>query len=255
MLPVFPAPARRTYSKKLARIAPAYQILRMPLNETSGLVARDYSPKANHGTYAGAGITYGVPGIGDGQTGVRLDGNNTYVNLDTSVITFDDDFNGNLYSMVAWGKVDGAARWTDAASYRYLTHLRATDATYYTVMGKSQTDHQLEWRRRSGGAIVSATYTFSPAGPLDYFCMGMTFNLTGPALTFYLNDSVNGWRKLSTSNSAALTDWGANPPQGGASVLGAGSLTLQEWFGDLAHNTIWSGIALSDDQMRAAMTL
>lgn len=242
------------YDDRLRAIAPASLIAHWGLNDASGPSAIDDSGRANHGVYAASGITYGAAGIGDGQTGITLSGSDTYVNIPTATITFDTDWNGNAFSMVAWGKVDGAARWTDGSTFRYLMHIRANDATYYAVLGKNQTNHQLEWRRRSGGAIVSTTYTFSPSGPLDWFCMGMTCQQSTPALSFYLNDSVGGWRKLSTSNSASLTTWGNNPPIEGASVLGAGSLTLQEWIGGLAHGAVWNTV-LTDDQMRQAMTL
>ena len=244
---------QRQYANRILSIQPASLIAYWPLWEAAGLTAYDRSSRANNATYASSGITYGQPGIGDSRTAITLDGNNTYVNIDTVVNTFDDDWNGNLFSMVAWGKVDAAARWTDATSYRYLEHFRATDATYYAVMGKSQTNHQLEWRRRSGGAIVSYTHTFSPSGPTGWFCMGMTHDQGVPYLRFYLWDSLSGFRLLSTSNSASLTDWGANPPVTGATVLGAGSLTLQEWIGSLAHCAVWS-TALTTVEMQTAMT-
>lgn len=244
----------QTYNQRINGVDWGHLIAHWALDESAGLTAVDQSTRANNAIYAGSGITYSAAGMGDGRTGIALDGNNTYVDIHTSTITFDTDWNGNLFSMIAWGKVDDAARWTDAASFRYLLHVRATDATYYAVMGKNQTDNQLEWRRRSGGAIVSTTYTFSPAGPTDYFCMGMTCDQSGPRLSFYLWDSANGFRRLSTSSSAALTDWGNNPPVEGATVMGAGSLTLQEWIGSLAHCAVWAGVELSEAQMRSVMT-
>ena len=243
-----------SYTEKIASIKPSNLILHLPLNESSGLVANDISGRESHGAYASSGITYGVGGIGDGQTGVAFDGNDTYINIDSVTRPFDTDWNGNLFSMVAWGKVDGSGRWSDATTYRYMQHIRAADATYYAVMGKSTTDNQLEWRRRTGGVITSYKHTFSPAGPLDWFCMGMTCDQSVPELIFYLNDSVNGWRKLSTSNSAYLTDWGNNPPVTGATVMYAGSLTLQEWIGSGQHSIIWND-QLSDSEMEEAMTL
>lgn len=247
-------PATQTYTQKLNGVDFSHLIAHWALSESAGPTATDQSTKANNATYASAGITYGATGIGDGKTAITLNGSDTYVNIPTSVVTFDTDWTGNLFSMIAWGKVDGASRWTDASTFRYLMHIRAVDTTYYAVLGKNQTDNQLEWRRRTGGVIVSNTYTFSPAGPTDYFCMGMTCDQSVPRLSFYLWDSTNGFRKLAVSNSANLTDWGNNPPAEGSTVLGAGSLTLQEWIGSLAHCAVWANVELSDAQMQVAMT-
>ena len=64
-----------------------------------------------------------------------------------------------------------------------------------------------------------------------------------------------GWRVLGESNSAALTAWGANPPDNpSTTLLGAGSSTLQEWTGCIAHAAVWNA-ALSEGEMRRVMTL
>lgn len=230
-----------------------------PLAELSGSTAYDLSPQGNHGVYAGAGVSLGAVGIGDGRAAAQFDGSDTRVQ--TGSPAFAADWDGDLFSLIAWGVVDGAARWTDAATYRYLIHIRSSlDGTYYTVIGKNTANHQLEWRRRTGGAIVSTTHTFNPSGPLGWFCMGMTFDITGseilgPLLKFFLNDRVDGWRVLGESNSAALTAWGANPPDNpSTTLLGAGSSTLQEWIGCIAHAAVWNA-ALSEGEMRRVMTL
>jgi hypothetical protein len=231
-----------TYRERVLALYPDNLIQYLPLDETSGTVATDLSGNALHGTYSASGITYTQLGIGDAKGSVKFSGSDTYVLIGNAA--FGAAWNGDKFSMVAWGKVDDATRWTDATSYRYLTHVRPTDVTYYVVMGKSTTSHQLEWRRRTGGPIVSATYTYTPTGPTDWFCMGMTFDIAAPVMKCYLNGQLIG-----TSTSANLTPWGANPPDGGAAVLMAGSLTLQEWFGWGANSAIWAGVVLSDDEM------
>lgn len=244
-----------TYRNRLLSIAPASLIGLWPLDEASGTAANDLSAKANHAVYGGgAGVTLAVPGIGDGNTAAEFDGNNTYVQIcRTAFTTFETDWNGNLYSLVTWGRVDDAERWLDATTYRYLAHIRAADSTYYTVTGKSQTNHQLEWRRRSGGLNVAITHNFNPTGPLDWFCMGLTFDQSKPLLTAYLWSSPTGFIEVGSSNNAALTDWGTNPPTDGTAVLMAGSITAQEWIGRGAYGAIWDA-ELTLPQMRQAMT-
>lgn len=243
---------RLPYRERVRRTAPGSLTAYWALDDLTGTPARDLSVRNNGGLYAAAGVTRATPGI-DGVRGVTMSGADTYVNIPTDVNTFDTDWNGNRYSLVAWGRVDGAARWTDAASFRYLTHIRAADATYYTVMGKTQTDNQLTWRRRVGGPIVEVLYTFSPAGPLDWFCMGMTVDQSLPLMICYLYDTAGGFREVGRSSSASLAAWTGNEPQTGTTVLGAGSLTLQEWFGALDDNAVWCGAALTAPQMRQVM--
>lgn len=245
---------RVPYRQRVRRAAPGALVGYWPLDEQGGTTARDISARGNVAAYAPSGVTLGTPGV-DGARGVSFNGTDTYVNIQTSINTFGADWNGNLYSMVAWGRVDAAARWTDATTFRYLTHLRAVDTTYYTVLGKSTTDHQLTWRRRVGGPIVEILYTFSPAGPLDWFCMGLTVDQSVPLMIAYLWDSAGGFREVGRSSSANLTAWTGNPPAEGSTVLGAGSLTLQEWIGSLDEPAVWCGVALTAAQMRQVMTL
>ncbi len=239
-----------SYGARAAALAPSAW---WRLDEAGGTTAADSSGNSQTATYASAGITYRAD-MGHSRFGATFDGNNTYVNIDTSINTFDDVWNGNLYSLVAWARVDGASRWTDATTFRYPMHLRATDSTYYTTMGKSTTSHQLSWRRRTGGVITELTYTFSPSGPTDEFCMGLTVDQSSPLMIAYLWDSVNGFREVARSTSANLTAWTGNPPQGGASVLAAGSLTLQEWIGSMRDAMVFSGRALTSAQMQSVMT-
>ena len=212
------------------------------------------------GTYAASGITYGETGIGDGQTSISLDGNNTYVQV--GYPKFNAAWNGNKGSVIAWGKVDGSGRWTDASTYRYLWHPKSTpDATVYMVMGKNQTNHQLEWRRRVAGSIFSQTYTFSPTGTLDWFCMGMTWDVTAgtPYLRGYLytkEDRV--WQKVFDAEPSVGTELWDNdqyPVDSGNNVLMAGSTAQQEWIGWGAHVAYGAGVVLSDAQMHRVMTL
>jgi hypothetical protein len=241
----------RDYTRRLLNAAP---IALWPLDEPAGPVALCLPNRDLDATYSLSGIAYAADSDGPFKTAApTFDGNDTHAAFGSPA--FAAKWDGDLFSMISWGRVDGAARWTDATTYRYLMHVRSSaDVTYYAVMGKSQTDHQLEWRRRTGGAIVSQTYTFNPTGPLDWFCMGMTHDQTVPVLNFYLWDSINGFQTLTPSNSASLTAWGANPPDHPGSTLAmAGSSTLQEWIGAGALHALWDRM-LTPAQMQVLMT-
>ncbi len=212
-----------------------------------------------HGTYAPSGVTYGQPGIGDGKTSVQVSGSSTYAQIGNQA--FSSVFPSNVGTAIMWGKVDSAARWTDAAEYRYLFHpkSRLGGGTVYVVFGKSTASHTLMWRRRVASSIHEIAYTFSPSGTLDWFCQGMVWDVVSSpkriACFLYANGVFTA--VSDTAPSAGYGDqlWDTNtyPVDDGNAVLLAGSLTAQEWVGWAAHGALWS-TALSTAEMRAAMT-
>lgn len=229
-----------TLSDKILSTYPADLIAYYKLNEASGN-AIDYSGNGNDIAYSGTGVTLGVAGVGDGNTAARFDGNNGYVAIGSSA--FAALWDGDKGSAVAFAKVDSAARWTDATTYRYPLHIRSSvDATYYIVFGKTTTDNQLTFRRRTGGPITEILHTFSSTG---WFLMGITWDLAGDNVEAY----VNGVSVGSAANT--LTTWptSGQEPNSGTTVLYAGSLTLQEWIGDGAHVAIWADRVLSAADM------
>ena len=84
--------------------------------------------------------------------------------------------------------------------------------------------------------------------------MGITFDQSKPLLSAYLWDSTNGFQAIDTSESEWLVDWGDHSPTAGTSLIGAGSLTLQEWLGLISLTITWAGIELSLAEIRKAMT-
>ena len=213
------------------------------------LTASDYPMD---GVYQPSGITYGVAGIGDGNMGVTFNGTDTAIQIGSRA--FDSLWNGDKFSAVAWAMVDGATRWTDATTYRYPFHVRSrTDANYYVVMGKSQTDHQLAWRRRVGGLTNEQTYTFSPTGPLTWFCMGMTYDQSIPRMRgFVYAPSHTPWTRVFDVAGDGIA-WGTPPVDSSEAVLFAGSLTAQEWIGSGGPCAYVPGVMLTDEQMFSAM--
>lgn len=257
MLTILSSPLfKKGYLSRALGVQPGYMIQSFRFTEASGTVAASVKKANNVGyIFGGGGISYRNAGPA-GTYALGFDGNNTGVDMcDDPGNTFGADWNGNLYSAIVWCKVDGSARWTDSSTFRYGWHIRdGADTTYYCVMGRHTDNHKIFWRRRTGGPIVEQTYTFSPAGPLDWFCMGCAFDQSQPLLDFYLWTSALGFTKLTGSTSANLTDWGAKVPTNGTTLVGAGSLTLQEWIGYHGLTITWSGIKLSDAEMRKAMT-
>ena len=237
----------------------------LPLDDAEGQAARDLSGGENPGSYfdsngyGGALLTFQQAGPTPDTLAVELTGDDSGIDMIETQgggnNDFGGDWNGNLYSAICWMKVDAAARWTDGTTYRYGWHVRdGADATYYSIMGKNTTNHQIEWRRRTGGPITALTHTFNPSGPTDWFCMGVTFDQSKPLLSAYLWDSTNGFQAIGNSESEWLVDWGDHSPTAGTSLIGAGSLTLQEWLGLHSLTITWAGIELSLAEIRKAMT-
>jgi hypothetical protein len=206
------------------------------------------------GVYAPSGVTLGVDGVLPGETAVQVDGNNTYVWVGWQALN--SVWNGDKGSAIAWGKVDGSARWTDASTYRYLWHPKSRyDQTVYMVMGKSTTNHQLEWRRRVASGIFSQTYTFDPAGPTTWFCMGMAWDRSVPFAACYLYaPAVLPFTTIySGAPELGMEEWGDNPVDDFNHMLLAGSNSNQEWIGCGAHIAYWAGRVLSAAEMRRVM--
>jgi hypothetical protein len=213
------------------------------------------------GRYAAAGMTYGVAGIGDGKLAARFSGADTGLLIGSKA--FGAFWNGNIGSVMGWGKVDGAARWTDAASYRYLFHPKSRqDGTVYIVIGKNQTNHQLVWRRRVAGATYEKTYTLSPTGPTTWFCMGFVWDRVSTPKRYagyVYAPGHTAWTKVFDEAPGAGVgdqDWvnATYTVDDSNCVLAGGSLTAQEWFGDEYLCAYWAGVALTDAEMLRAMT-
>ena len=256
-LPILSAPLfKKGYLSRALGVQPGYMIQAFRFDEASGTTANSVKKTNNDGSFesqGGGNFAYRQAGPA-GTYAIHLDGVNVCIDMiNKAGNTFATDWNGDLYSAICWMKVDSAAQWTDA-NVRYGWHVRSNlDDTYYTVMGKFSDNHKLFWRRRTG-LITEQSYTFSPAGPLDWFCMGIAFNQSAPLLDFYLWTSALGFKKLTGSTSANLTAWGNNPPGISKAVIGAGSWSSQEWIGYHSLTITWAGIKLSDAEMRRAMT-
>lgn len=230
--------APRSYINRVLATSPAaYWPLDDPVGSDSARNLIDASLVLYHND-----AVFGAVGIGDGRPAASFTGDNTNIELGSAA--FDAIWDGDYGSAITWQCVDAASRWTDSSTYRWVYHPRASDdATYYVCFGKNGTNHQLEWRRRAGGAIHSVQYTFPNGGPTGWFAMGMTWNHAATEIRcfvdgIYAGSSSNGW-----------DTFGEHPMDSASTALYyAGSLTLQEWIGRGAHCIYWNSV-LSDATM------
>lgn len=212
----------------------------------------------NHGVYQPSGITYRQPGIIPGHGAVVLSGTNTAIQHGHK--GWNQVANPNLGSVIAWGKVDAGGRWTDAATYRYLWHPKSRqDATVYMVVGKTSGNHQLTWRRRVAGSIFEKLYTFPVTGTLDWFCMGMTWDVLSVPKNISCYLYTHEDRVFQTTYSAApgsgveTWDLDSYSLDDTNCVLMAGNLSAQNWIGSGGPVIEWAGVALSAAEMKKVM--
>lgn len=205
------------------------------------------------GIYASAGVTYGEPGIGDGNTSVAVSGANTYCQV--GYPGFSSLWDGDLGTAIMWGRVDGAARWTDGSTFRYLWHIKsALTATRYIVFGKHTNNHSIFWRRRNAGGILEIIHNFG-TGPTDWFCMAMTWDVSGDNSRMFWQNSGVVTKEYDGVLGVGGGAWGTDPVNDQNAQLLAGSLTAQEWMGWGAMCAWWNNVALGDAAIAALMVV
>jgi len=204
-------------------------------------------------------VTFGQLGIGDGQRSALFNGANSALHLGTT--GFNAAFDGDVGSVIAWGKVDSAGRWTDDSTMRYLWHPKSrTDITIYMIIGRHTDDHTIFWRRRVAAGIYEQTYVFSPAGPTTWFCMGMRWDVSSPTKNiagFLYAPGVVAFTKVFDADPTGYGDEAWNkttyPVDDFNCVLAGGAPNAQLWIGNQAHCYQWAGVALTDAEFLQAM--
>ncbi|HEX9091033.1 MAG TPA: hypothetical protein VF831_06055, partial [Anaerolineales bacterium] len=203
-------------------------------------------------------VTFGQAGIGDGQPSALFNG--AYSAMQIGSIAYNTAFDGDVGSVIAWGKVDGAARWTDAATMRYLWHPKSrTDQTVYMIIGKHTDNHTLFWRRRIAAATFEQKYVFNPTGPTDWFCMGMRWDVTSTPKNIagfvYVPGVLSFTKVFDTEPTNGNEQWNKTtyPVDDNNSLLAAGGENSQLWIGHEAHCYQWAGVALTDAEMQQVM--
>ncbi len=168
--------------------------------------------------------------------------------------------NPDVGSAIGWGRVNAAGVWTDATTHRYLWHPKDSyDPNYYLVFGKYQTvNNSVFWRRKVGAAGNSneQVYTFTTP-PLDWFCMGYSWDISIPRLKGYIYAPGNTpWTKvfdIAGVGMDTMLDRNWSDPIN--TLLMAGGTNSQLWQGWGGVTGQWAGITLSDGEMQRAMTL
>ena len=120
-----------------------------------------------------------------GSVAPLFDGSNDFIDIDTTAIGADIDF--DLYTVMAWGKVSAVGVWTDG-TLRQLTKIRTnTGADHQFSMSKAAGDNSIRFQRQVNGQTL--THTVGSFSSTDWFCMVMVCTGTGGGNTvrYFLN--------------------------------------------------------------------
>lgn len=217
------------YQDKVLSYGPiAYWILN---DDVGSAVALDYSGNGLNGN--AISVTYGVTGIGDGNTAAQFAGGSPSDRINVYSAGLNALFDRDEFTIQMWLN---PSNWNTATGEWPLVLL--TDGSNFIGIYKINVAYNLRIRR-VGNATSAQQTTAVPSG--GWFHVAMTASVTTNELKMYLNGSqvlptangVVGWVGNLNANECAL----------GA---GNGAGTYQPYVGTMAHIALWSS-ALSDD--------
>lgn len=186
------------------------------------------------------GVTFGVTGIGDGNTAASFPTGGVGINVFSASLA--SAFTQNEFSVVGWFKVTNVGVWSDG-SYRQFVYLY-TDANNYISVDKSGlVSNTIRIIHAGGGAFKNVNVTVSPL--TTFFHFALTVSKSGDYIKMYLNgvDQPTGISAMNTW-TGALT----------SGIIGATNLVGgSEWYGSIAHYAIF-GYPLSSAQIATLIT-
>ena len=229
-----------SYKNKVLGIQPANLIAYWPLDELSGAVADNTEgTAARDGTYTG--VTFGQPGIGDGNTCPLFDGANDLVAIYSDSLR--DAFDKDKGTLAIWFKVSGPGVWTDGV-WRYCAQLHA-DNSNYIVLAKTNTNNQFLFRYRAGGLNKQVQLIISDTG---WNNAAITWDTAVDEVKAYINGAQTG------ATQSSLGAWAGNLTATGTRLGAATAGPTLIWDGPLAHVPVWTTpLVLADIQSVATV--
>jgi beta-glucanase (GH16 family) len=224
--------ASDVYYSKVLRAGGSSLIGYWPLSEASGAPALDISGNNRNGAHSGD--TLGQTGIGDGNTCPSFDGANGLVSIYSA--GFNSAFNGQVGSVLIWGKVAAEADWSDA-NFKNLLRLQV-DANNYLVVGLDSTQPgYLQFYYKAGGTVKVINHQM--LGGLEWFSVVATWSLATDELRLYIDGVPQGQDWV----TKGLGTW-AGSLSATACTIGNQNTTPGAacWHGNLAHVAIWNTV-------------
>jgi len=225
-----------SYISHVLATRPANLLAYWPLNETAGSIADNAEGTAvRDGTYTNIDLNQ-VAGP-DGQPAGYWDGSNDYVDIYSASLA--GVWDGDLYTISLWIKVDSSSVWTDS-TLRHFCNFYA-NGNNLTFIRKNPTNNQVEFYRIGGGAGGTQVLlnSVSDTGWLHFV---ITADQASNEFKAYYNGSQTG------TTQTGLNSWAASLDSSGT-VIGA-ELTIPSavWNGYIAHAAVWD-VALTDSEI------
>jgi len=207
-----------------ARVLGLHPYAYWPLDDAAGSTAA--RELVNGWTSGGiAGVTFGVTGIGDGNTAVAINGESASgIALPSASMaaTFPKDEG----SYAIWLKL-ATAEWEDGASRNFM-HLHGGSDNYIGG-GKIATNNTINGYRRALGTTKAVSTTETRT---DWLSVALTWSVAGNALKYYVNGLQQG------TTQTTIQSWGAVTIASG--YIGRNVATGAAWKGQLAHVALFS---------------
>lgn len=209
----------QTYQQRVLALGPiAYWPLSEPVGTSGAGSVKDASGNNRNGTPTA--VTFGVTGIGDGNTAASFDGSTSWI--DVFGVSYAAAWNGAENSVMLWAKI---AAWSGS---HFLTRPAYADSNNYISFSFFNTSWNIE--SKAGG--TSKTITSATGSPAGWFHACLTFSLSNNRFRLYVNGSKVG------SDVTGIGTWSGAPTQ---AIVGAANTTpILVANGSLAHCAIFN---------------
>jgi hypothetical protein len=211
------------YAEEIADILTSAVISQLPLWESSGASADDYSANNRDGAYSGSGIAYGETGIGDGRTSVKLTTTGAFVNWYSAGLA--SAFNGSEGTLAVWAKVSAAGIWTDGGTH-YIVRCRVNASNDIAIV-KTATNGRLEYNYVAGG--TSEQYRREGSNETGWMHIAITWSKSNDRVIAYFNGAQVG------ATMTGLGTWAGALDVARTIIGNADTGNTFGWSGWLAH--------------------
>lgn len=215
-----------TYSSVVLGTQSGHLLGYWKLDETGGTTAADSSGNSRNGTYSGP--TLNSTPFTDGSPAPSFDGVNDYVNVYGTSLASAMNFNQGTLSF--WVKAD--ATFLASTTSGVNTLLMDTGAANGIQIFKSSTANTFFFRRYEASTNRTVTVTMSSSSWTHFL---FTWNVSGNAITAYINGSSSGTPSTAANVTATLASTRA--------VIGVASTSANlPWKGGLAQIALWDTV-------------
>lgn len=178
-----------------------------------------------------SGVTLGGEGIGDGKTGVVMNGATGWVQIDKNNGAVSNAFNGTTGAFMGWGKptlaslTDGVSRWI----FKLKTGASPTNPNYVDIF-KDSGSNRIGWQFKND--IMTGIYVPTAWTEASWLCLGMTWSVANGAKLYLNGVQVGEAQPIGSAWTRAFNYQ--------IMAMGAETATSGVWDGNIAHCALGS---------------